>query len=161
MRPQGPRAARRRRRCGPLGTDEPMRDSPRSAEGAPPWHAVDPFERRASACGLVAVLVAAAAGCATGEKRDVPQIHSIRIHGARQVSAKDVKEHIVTTENSWVPFSRKRYFDEDAWRTDLRRIEAYYRSRGFYQARVTGQEVKPRGHGEVDLAATVDEGEPT
>ncbi|HET7826068.1 MAG TPA: BamA/TamA family outer membrane protein [Anaeromyxobacter sp.] len=110
---------------------------------------------------MVAILVAAAAGCATGEKRDVPQIHSIRIHGARQVSAKDVKEHIVTTENGWVPFSRKRYFDEDAWKTDLRRIEAYYRSRGFYQARVTGQEVKPRGRREVDLVATVEEGEPT
>src|SRR5215208_5823819 len=111
---------------------------------------------------IVALLIwVAATGCATGEKRDLPQVRSVRIDGARQVSAGDVKEHILTTENSWVPFSRKRYFDDDAWKTDLRRIEKYYRSRGFYQARVTRQEVKPHGRRKVDVVATVEEGEPT
>lgn len=138
-----------------------MRDGARSVRARHPWLAVDPIRWRGRARRVVAVLLAAAASCATGEKRDAPQVHSVRIVGAHQVSAGDVKEHIVTTENSWWPFSRKRYFDEDAWRTDLRRIEAYYRARGFYQARVTGEEVKPHGKGQVDVVATVDEGEPT
>ncbi len=108
-----------------------------------------------------ATAIALAAGCATGEKRDAPQVHSVRIEGARRVKERDVKRRIFTTENSWIPFSRKRYFDEDAWRTDLRRIEKLYRAQGFYQAKVTKEEVKPHGKKEVDVSATVEEGEPT
>ncbi len=119
---------------------------------------MDLLERR----GIVAVLtVVAVTGCATGEKRDLPQVHSVRIEGARKVSEGDIKKHILTTENSWVPFSRKQYFDEDAWKTDLRRIEKYYRAQGFYQAKVTREEVKPRGQKEVDVVASVEEGDPT
>ena len=109
---------------------------------------------------LAAALVLAA-GCATGEKRDAPQVHSVRIEGARQVEEGDIKKHLLTTENSWVPFSRRQYFDEDAWNTDLRRIEKFYRAQGFYQAKVTGAEVRPHGEDEVDAVATVEEGEPT
>src|SRR5690242_11555613 len=119
---------------------------------------VDLLERR----GLVAVLVVVAvAGCATGQKRDLLEVHSVRIEGARKVDEGDVKKHILTTENSWVPFSRKQYFDEDAWKTDLRRIEKYYRAQGFYQAKVTREEVKPHGRKEVDVVASVEEGDPT
>jgi translocation and assembly module TamA len=123
---------------------------------------VDLLDWRGSGNRFMAVVaLIAASGCATGEKRDLPQVHSVRIEGVRKVSAKDVEKRILTTENSWVPFSRKHYFDEDSWKTDLRRIESYYRSRGFYQARVTRQEVKRRGGNEVDVVATVEEGEPT
>jgi translocation and assembly module TamA len=108
-----------------------------------------------------AVLVVLAIGCATAPRRDAPEVRSVRIHGARQVSEADVKKRILTTENSWVPFSRKQYLDEDAWRTDLRRIEKYYRARGFYQAKVTDSEVRPHGEKAVDVAATVQEGDPT
>src|SRR5690349_5654379 len=123
-----------------------------------PFKTVDLLERR----GLVAVLVVVAvAGCATGQKRDLLEVHSVRIEGARKVDEGDVKKHILTTENSWVPFSRKQYFDEDAWKTDLRRIEKYYRAQGFYQAKVTREEVKPHGRKEVDVVASVEEGDPT
>jgi translocation and assembly module TamA len=110
---------------------------------------------------LAGAAALALAACATGPKRDLPQVHSVRIQGAKQVSEGDVKERILTTEKSWIPFSRRQYFDEDAWRTDLRRIEKYYRARGFYQARVVGEEVKKRGAKEVDVVASVEEGEPT
>lgn len=110
---------------------------------------------------LRAALVLLAAGCATAERKDAPQVHSVRIEGARKVDGDDVKQRLLTTENSWVPFSRKQYFDEDAWKTDLRRIEKFYRAQGYYQARVTGAEVRPRGAKEVDVVATVEEGEPT
>jgi translocation and assembly module TamA len=123
---------------------------------------VDLLERRGIVPGTIAALTAlAVAGCATGEKRDLPQVHSVRIEGARKVSEGDIKKHILTSENSWVPFSQKHYFEEDAWKTDLRRIERYFRARGFYQAKVTRDEVKPHGQKEVDVVATVEEGEPT
>ena len=85
----------------------------------------------------------------------------MRIEGARKVQEGDIKKHILTTENSWVPFSRRQYFEEDAWKTDLRRIEKFYRAQGFYQAKVTGAEVKAHGQKEVDVFATVEEGDPT
>lgn len=110
---------------------------------------------------LLATALLLAAGCATGERRDAPQVHSVRIEGAHQIDAGDVKKHLVTTERSWVPFSRRQYFDEDAWNTDLRRIEKLYRARGFYQAKVTRAEVRPRGKDQVDVVATVQEGDPT
>jgi outer membrane protein assembly factor BamA len=108
-----------------------------------------------------AAVIVSVLGCATGERRDAPQVHAVHIEGAKQVKEADVKKRIVTTENSWVPFSRKQYFDEDAWKTDLARIEKYYRARGFYQAKVIGAEVKPHGKDEVDVVARVEEGEPT
>jgi translocation and assembly module TamA len=119
---------------------------------------VDLLEKRGIVVASTALAVVA---CATGEKRDLPQVHSVRIEGARKLDEKDVKEHILTTEKSWVPFSRRQYFEEDAWKTDLRRIEKYYRTRGFYQARVLREEVKPHGEREVDVVATVEEGDPT
>jgi outer membrane protein assembly factor BamA len=102
-----------------------------------------------------------AMGCATGKRRNLPQVHSVRIEGAKKVEEGDIKKHLLTTENSWVPFSRRQYFEEDAWRTDLRRIEYFYRTQGFYQAKVTGAEVKPHGKHEVDVLAKVEEGDPT
>jgi outer membrane protein assembly factor BamA len=36
-----------------------------------------------------------------------------------------------------------------------------YRAHGFYQAKVTGTEVKPHGKDEVDVIAKVEEGDPT
>ncbi|HET9596992.1 MAG TPA: BamA/TamA family outer membrane protein [Anaeromyxobacteraceae bacterium] len=110
---------------------------------------------------LCAATLALASACATGERRDARQVHSVRIEGAHRVKEGDVKKHLVTAENSWVPFSRRQYFDEDAWNTDLRRIEKFYRAQGFYQAKVTGAEVKPHGPDEVDAVATIEEGEPT
>src|SRR5512133_3757256 len=99
---------------------------------------------------LFAATLLLASACATGERRAAPQVHSVRIVGGHQVKESDVKKHLVTTANSWVPFSRRQYFDEDAWNTDVRRIEKFYRARAFYQAKVTRAEVRPHGKRQVD-----------
>ena len=112
----------------------------------------------APAALLVSLLTLSA--CATGEKRDDPQVHSLRLEGAHKVSQKDLKKKILTTQNSWIPFSRKQYFDEDEWKTDLRRIQRYYRARGFYQGKVLENSVTPHGK-QVDVVAKVEEGQPT
>jgi translocation and assembly module TamA len=116
------------------------------------------LERRLIICAVAVVL---ATGCATAGRREGPQVHSVRIVGAKKVKEGDIKKRILTTEKSWIPFSRRQYFDESAWKTDLRRIEKFYRAQGFYQAKVTGAEVKPHGRKAVDVRATVEEGEPT
>src|SRR5512133_1994040 len=110
---------------------------------------------------IYALVLSLAMGCAAAKRRDLPQVHSVRIQGAKKVKEGEIKKHILTTANSWVPFSRRQYFDEDAWRTDLRRIEKFYRAQGFYQAKVTAAAVKPHGKKAVDVQATVEEGDPT
>jgi translocation and assembly module TamA len=105
-------------------------------------------------------LIVAAAGCGHAPPKNERAIHSIHIDGAHQVEADDIKDKLLTSEPSWVPFSSKQYFDPDVWKTDLRRIERYYRARGYYQARVVGSEVAPHDD-EVDVHAKVEEGRPT
>lgn len=55
---------------------------------------------------------------------------------------------------------RVRRFDPHAVRADLRRIESFYRDRGFFDVKVTGPEVAPEGRSVV-LRYRVDEGRPT
>jgi translocation and assembly module TamA len=54
-----------------------------------------------------------------------------------------------------------RTLDEDALTVDRRRIEAWYRERGYYGARVQDVTVTPDGEGRVEVKLTVDEGQPT
>jgi translocation and assembly module TamA len=103
-----------------------------------------------------------AAGCKTDSAAQKgPEVNSLKIEGSKQVSASDIEEKILTAESSWVPvLGSRHYFDPNIWRTDLRRIERYYRERGYYQAKVVDDHVSPT-NGEVDLSVQVEEGEPT
>jgi translocation and assembly module TamA len=106
------------------------------------------------------LVVIALAGCRHAAPKDQPAIHDIEIEGTKQVSAGDIKDKLLTSESSWLPFSSKHYFDPDVWKTDLRRIERYYRERGYYQAKVIESRIEPHGK-EVDVHAKVEEGAPT
>ena len=56
---------------------------------------------------------------------------------------------------------RKRYFDRSAFEADLKRIEAFYRDRGFPDARVTSFDVQLNdAQDKVDVTLTISEGEP-
>jgi translocation and assembly module TamA len=88
-------------------------------------------------------------------------IRELRIEGARQVSETEIRQKILTAPTSKLPFTRKRTFDRNVWKTDLRRIERYYQERGFYQARVVKEEAVPDGKGGVSVQVQVDEGSPT
>jgi translocation and assembly module TamA len=110
-----------------------------------------------------------AAGCATtsGSARqpEQPKVVDLDIEGTDQVSASDIKEKIVTSKTPWWepfnPFVPPNYFDANAWQADLRRIERYYQSQGFYQAEVLSENVRPVGDDAVALEVRVREGEPT
>lgn len=106
---------------------------------------------------LIALLLAA---CAGKQKTDEPPIRSLKIEGTKQLSAGDIEERILTTGPSWWPFSATPYFDPVAWQADMRRIERYYQSQGYYQAEVVDEEVRPDDGG-VALTVQVSEGKPT
>ncbi|MGZ6139220.1 MAG: POTRA domain-containing protein [Myxococcaceae bacterium] len=106
---------------------------------------------------LVALLLAA---CAGKQKTDEPPIRSLKIEGTKQIKAGVIEDHILTTGPSWWPFSATPYFDPIAWQADMRRIERYYQSQGYYQAEVVDDEVRPDDDG-VALTVQVSEGKPT
>ncbi|HEX8436656.1 BamA/TamA family outer membrane protein [Archangium sp.] len=117
----------------------------------------------------VLLLLALASGCATssGSARqpDQPKVVDLDIEGTDQIKASDIKEKIVTSETPWWepfnPFVPPNYFDANAWQADLRRIERYYQSQGFYQAEIISENVRAKGEHAVALEVKVREGEPT
>jgi len=126
-----------------------------------------------------------ALGCATGAPipADVPEVRSLRIEGAKQVSESELKSKILTSDSSWWPFSARQYFDPNAWQADLRRIIRVYQAEGYYDARIVDQQIietpalpaeaideegvfesskeREQKHPTVDLRVRVEEGPPT
>ncbi len=109
------------------------------------------------ACALA---FACAGGCATTRvPKGEHKVRALQLQGVDKVDEDDLRDRILTTEPYW-PWSVEP-FDPNAWQADLRRIERFYESQGYYQARVVDDavvEVKP---GAVDLRVQVVEGEPT
>lgn len=103
------------------------------------------------------------AACAHGQNTPLgPVVEKLDFEGNRQVSKGDIKGRIATEQTGWWwPFATKRRFDPVTWQSDLRRIERLYESRGFYQAEVVSDEVKPIKGGGVALKAVISEGKPT
>src|SRR3954467_13421377 len=98
---------------------------------------------RRSLLGLLIVLT----GCAgMNPKPEGPEVDSLKIEGTRQLKPNAVKAKILTGASSWVPawvplLGHEDYFDPSAWQADLRRIERFYQSQGYYQAKVLDDDV--------------------
>src|SRR4029434_3321491 len=89
------------------------------------------------------------------------QISSLRFAGVKQVDKDLLASALQTKQGSWVPWSRKRYFDRRAFDADLKRIEAFYRDRGFPDARVRSFDVDLNDSpNEVKVAVNITEGQP-
>jgi outer membrane protein assembly factor BamA len=108
-------------------------------------------------------LLVALSGCAAEKANGRPWVHDLMLQGVKQVSSRDLKSKIALEKTSWIPFSPKKYLDPFTVDLDQKRIEAYYAAHGYFAARVTAAEVKPRGHDgkSVDVRLVVDEGVPT
>ncbi|MGH9258159.1 MAG: BamA/OMP85 family outer membrane protein, partial [Vicinamibacterales bacterium] len=89
------------------------------------------------------------------------QIANLDFNGVEQVDERALERALQTREGSWVPWGRKRYFDRRAFDADLKRIEAFYRDRGFPDARVTSVDVAFNdAQDNVSITVTIAEGEP-
>lgn len=102
-------------------------------------------------------------GCAGAQKPNAPVVKGVEIAGAKQVSPGDIEDRIVTTEANFFSyvFGPVPTFDPTTWTADLRRIERFYQSLGYYQAEVVEEQVLPDGKGGVELKLRIDEGNPT
>ena len=107
---------------------------------------------------LVLLGVSSVAGCR--EEGDI-QITDLSFNGVRQVDKDALANALQTKKGSWIPWGRKRYFDRSAFEADLKRIEAFYRDRGFPDARVRSFDIQLNDtQDKVSVALDIDEGEP-
>src|SRR6186997_2010517 len=105
---------------------------------------------------LVALLLA---GCR--EQGDI-QIHKLDFQGVKQVDKSALANALQTRRGSRLPWGHKTYFDRRAFDADLERIQAFYRDRGFPDARVASFDVKLNdAQDEVDVIVRISEGQPT
>ena len=115
-------------------------------------------------------LIATQLGCAgMNSKPDGPMVDSLKIDGTQDIPPRQLKKKILTSASSvfpvwlqWLPLvGTDEYFDVNAWQADLRRIERYYQSEGYYQAKVLDDDVVPTKPGHVALEVKLKEGTPT
>lgn len=116
---------------------------------------------------LALLLVLASVGCTKpktilgGEHQDYT-IVEVRFEGVSRFSQGKLLDYLYMGETSWVPLSPDYAFDEALVAVDARRVEALYRSVGYYEAEVTHVEADiDHEDQEVSLVMTVVEGEPT
>src|SRR5438128_8960345 len=108
---------------------------------------------------VLLLLVALFAG-ACREQGDI-KIHSLDFQGVKQVNKKALADALQTKRGSKIPWGHKTYFDRRAFEADLERIQAFYRDRGFPDARVASFDVKLNDkQDQVDITVNISEGEP-
>ena len=94
------------------------------------------------------------------EEGDI-QITSLDFNGVELVDEGALRRVLQTREGSRIPWGRKRYFDRRAFEADLKRIEAFYRDRGFPDARVVSFDVALNdAQDKVSVTVNIQEGEP-
>ncbi|MBK6848107.1 MAG: BamA/TamA family outer membrane protein [Proteobacteria bacterium] len=114
---------------------------------------------------LSAVVGAGLTACASPPKGR-RWIHHVELQGAAQLEASDIIAGLETRPTPWwwwVPLvGGRRWYDPAARDEDLRRVERYYSSRGFFSARATDDAVTDTRRGRaVDVRLRIDEGRPT
>ncbi|MEO7271036.1 MAG: POTRA domain-containing protein, partial [Vicinamibacterales bacterium] len=108
---------------------------------------------------LAMALVALALGaCKEGDGIKVTRFSFV---GVQAVTEGQLRSVLATAPSSRLPFGEKQYFSRDQFEADLKRIEAYYRDRGFPDAKVAAYDTKlNKDQSAVAITVTIAEGEP-
>jgi translocation and assembly module TamA len=123
--------------------------------------------RAAAAPSLAALVALGAAGCVRGVGTpQEPDVAKLELRGVTAVDRDELESKLATQSPvrrpgiAGVLVKDRQRLDPDALAVDRRRVEAFYRERGYYGARVTSVEVRPAGRGLVDVVMQVEEGSP-
>ncbi len=107
-----------------------------------------------------ALVLAASTGLACQEEGGV-KVSSFTFKGNKAVTSGQLKSVLATQASSKLPWGEKRYFSREQFAADLKRIVAFYKDRGFPDARVTSFNAKlNQAQTSVNIAIDIDEGEP-
>ncbi|HEY3354966.1 MAG TPA: BamA/TamA family outer membrane protein [Polyangia bacterium] len=110
--------------------------------------------------GAILLLLGLLPACAHEPALGRKWVHGLDIRGNAHFSDGAIEEGLAIQQTGWWPFAAKHYFDLATLQLDLKRIQAFYNERGYFDARVLNHDEKDRGPS-VDLRITVSEGTPT
>jgi outer membrane protein assembly complex protein YaeT len=118
------------------------------------------FPLRRTVSILLFSLIAATAGCVEGEQSAV-RVSSVKFTGVKAVKPGQLRDALATTQSSRLPWGARHYFTREQFEADLKRVVAFYRDRGFPDAKVQSFDVKMNDKQDaVDVTLHVDEGQP-
>ncbi len=111
---------------------------------------------------LVTLLALGAAGCMSARARpsEEPVLYGVELKGVQAFDEDDILEKLATRPSDRFAWQQARRLDPDALAVDARRVEAFYRERGYYDARVVDAQVVPAGSGRARVVLRVEEGRP-
>jgi outer membrane protein assembly complex protein YaeT len=114
--------------------------------------------RRSVFAAFLLLLAIAAVGC---KEEGGVKVSSFTFRGAKAVSAGQLKSVLATAASSKLPWGEKHYFSREQFEADLKRIVAFYKDRGYPDARVTSFDAKLNDtQTSVSLTIDIDEGQP-
>ena len=100
------------------------------------------------------------AGCVEGEQGAV-RVASVKFTGVKAAKAGQIKSVLATVQSSKLPWGDRHYFTREQFEADLKRIVAFYRDRGYPDAKVRSFDVKLNDKQDaVDVTLNIDEGQP-
>ena len=100
-------------------------------------------------------------GAAACKQEGSVKVKSLKFEGVNAVKPGQLKSVLATAASSKIPWGEKRYFSREEFEADLKRIVAFYRDRGFPDARVASFDVAlSQDQSSVDITLRISEGEP-
>ena len=89
------------------------------------------------------------------------KVSSFTFKGAKAVTDGQLKSVLATAASSKIPWGEKHYFSREQFEADLKRIVAFYKDRGYPDARVTSFDVKLNdAQTSAAITVSIDEGQP-
>jgi outer membrane protein assembly factor BamA len=89
------------------------------------------------------------------------KVTSFSFNGTKAVTPGQLKSVLATSSSSKIPWGQKHYFSRDQFEADLKRIVAFYKDRGYPDARVTSFDAKLNDtQTAVSITVNISEGEP-
>lgn len=114
--------------------------------------------RRLSRLGLLGLLLVASGAC---REESGIKVSSFVFHGTKAVTPAQLKSVLATSASSKLPWGQKHYFSREQFEADLKRIVAFYKDRGYPDARVTSFDATlNEDQTSVKLTVNIEEGQP-
>ena len=116
------------------------------------------MSRRPLFAAFLLAVAFAAGGC---KEEGGVQVSSFTFKGTRAVTPAQLKSVLATASSSKIPWGQKHYFSREQFEADLKRIVAFYKDRGYPDARVTSFDAKLNdAQTSVSITVNIDEGQP-
>ena len=107
---------------------------------------------------LVCLLVGLA-GCIEGTQ--AVRVKSVKFNGVKAIKVGQLQSVLATTQSSKLPWGAKHFFTREQFEADLKRIVAFYKDRGYPDAKVKSFDVKLNDKQDaVDVLVNIEEGRP-